>query len=60
MMGMQEQRSRHAGADLAQRLVADAPGAQQHEQRAVRAVAHKVNGVLVVLDEECLCGRASG
>ena len=48
-----------AGADLAQRLVADAPGAEQHEQRAVRAVAHKVDGVLVVLNQERLCGRAS-
>ena len=56
---MREHHGVIAGADLAQCLVIDAPGAQQHEQRAVRAVADEVNGVVVMLDQERLCGRAS-
>ena len=45
---------------LAQRLIADAPRAQQHQERAVRAVADKADGVLVVLDQERLCRARAG
>ena len=41
-------------AFLPQRLVAPAPAAQQQQQRAVRAVAHKVDDLAALLHQEGL------
>lgn len=41
----------------AQALVAHAPAAQQHEQRALGAIPNKLHRVLAVLDQEGLCAR---